>query len=195
MKIVSRLSIMLICLATCGCANTWLLMPEYGEMDAHGAKSHFIRLGDENIEIFTAANSASAPCGSFVLEFTGNATRVLSRFFPKPCRGLVEFSGRTVGPELPRLRKILRPTAHVSHPRGIPCRIRCPAPPPPGLNAPIFIAGNSLGTTAAALCRNQAIRRRVALAEPTALEGTSLVELRLVESLADHGSDGRAGSQ
>jgi pimeloyl-ACP methyl ester carboxylesterase len=140
-----RHSIWLLCLLTCGCANTWLLLPKFGAIDAHGATRRFIQIVDEKLEIFTSANSPTPR--AYVLEFTGNATRAeqlfpaaLSRWSKYPVElWAVNYPGygKSSGP--PRMSAI--PKSALAAYDALRQRA--------GPAAPIFIAGNSLGTTAA----------------------------------------------
>jgi pimeloyl-ACP methyl ester carboxylesterase len=132
-----------------GCADYFLLHPSTGPADAGGAERHVLSSNDRSVEYFTA-RSAGAAHGvepkAFVLEFCGNATRaeyitryVADRWGRRPVEVWVMnypgFGGSTGPATLSAIPAAALETYDELSRQAA--------------GRPIFVTGNSLGTTAA----------------------------------------------
>jgi pimeloyl-ACP methyl ester carboxylesterase len=131
-----------------GCADRFILYPQQGHRDAHGADRQMIPHGDGTLEFFTARSPGAAgrEPAALVLEFTGNATRaediaayVAGRWQHRPVEVWVMNYPGYGGSTGPARLKSFPPAAlaaydHVKRVAG---------------DRPILLAGNSLGSTSA----------------------------------------------
>jgi pimeloyl-ACP methyl ester carboxylesterase len=153
-----------------GCAETFLLHPSTEPLDPGGARQQFIEQPDRKIEIYTARTKGVEQSGeprAFLLEFTGNATRaeqitkyIADRWGQRSVEVWVmnyPGFGQSTGPA--KLGAI--PHAALATYDELSKRAS---------GRPIFVAGNSMGTTSALYVASQRKVAGVILQSPPPLQ-------------------------
>jgi pimeloyl-ACP methyl ester carboxylesterase len=152
-----------------GCAETFLLHPSTQPLDPSGARQQFIQQGNRKIEIYTARSKGAEQSGeprAFLLEFTGNATRgeqitryIADRWGSRPIEVWVmnyPGFGQSTGPA--KLAAI--PAAALATYDELSKQAGA---------RPIFVAGNSMGTTSTLYVASQRKVAGVILQSPPPL--------------------------
>lgn len=151
-----------------GCANKFILYPSRERLDANSAKATFIPTGDQKVEVWVdrSPGAALAPPKAYVIEFTGNATRAEQvatyaalRWGKRPVEvwtvNYPGYGGSGGDAELSAIAPAaLAVYDHVAKISG---------------GKPIFLAGNSLGTTAALFLATQRRTAGMILQNPPAI--------------------------
>jgi hypothetical protein len=152
-----------------GCANKFILYPSRQPIDPNSAKATFIPTsGDQKVEAWVdrSPGAALAQPKAYVIEFTGNATRAEQvatyaalRWGNRPVEiwmvNYPGYGGSTGSAELPAIAPAaLAVYDHVAKIAG---------------GKPIFLAGNSLGTTAALYTATQRPAAGLILQNPPAI--------------------------
>jgi hypothetical protein len=146
--IVALVLIYFVTMTFGGCANTLILRPPPGKIDAGAAKQLMIPVKDRKLEIWAARSPAvgDGEPQAFVLEFCGNATRaeqiaqyVAQRWRNHPVETWVMNYPGYGASEGGKKFSLIPPSAMAAY-DAIAQR---------AAGRPIFLAGNSLGTTSA----------------------------------------------